>query len=115
MKVTFKDSLLVKPNSNTFVHSYPSHNPHISIAHIEVHGRHPDKKNQLFIEKKCHVMLYVLKGEGKAVIEGVVFQLKATDSVVIESGKQYYVEGSFEYLAVTSPAYSPEQNEVVEI
>lgn len=113
MKITKKEALIVKPNKNTVVYSYPSNNHAISIALIKVNGRHPANEGEYFVETKCHVLFYFLKGKGRVVIKDKVFTVKSRDTVVVQSGDKYYLEGKFEYLASTSPAYHPEQNKIV--
>lgn len=107
------DAVLVKPNKNTTVYSYPSGNASISIAKIIVSGRHPAGDGEHFIEEKCHVLFFILKGAGKVIVEGKRLDVKAEDAITINAGQKYYVEGNLEYLAATSPAYSPKQNRIV--
>ena len=113
MKVTKQQSFLVKPNKNTTVYSYPSGNKTISVALIKVNWRHPDGEGEYFIETQCNVLFYLLKGKGKVIIENQIFELEPEDTISIDSGKKYYIEGNLEYLAATSPAYFPEQNRIV--
>lgn len=113
MKITRKEAFVVKPNKNTVVYSYPSPNKNISVALIKVNGRHPANQGEFFIETKCHVLFYFLKGSGKVVIEDKTFKVKSSDTVIVKSGIKYYLEGKFEYIASTSPAYFPEQNKIV--
>lgn len=113
MKITRRQAIAVKPNQNTVVYSYPSGNKNISVALIKVNGRHPANKDEYFIETKCHVLFYFLKGNGKVVIKDKVFTVRPEDIVTVKSGDKYYLEGKFEYLASTSPAYSPGQNKIV--
>ena len=113
MKITKKQAFVVKPNKNTVVYSYPSNNQAISVALIKVNGRHPENKDEYFVETKCNVLFYFLKGKGKVVIKEKKYLVKAGDTVVVKSGVKYYIEGKFEYLASTSPAYFPEQNKIV--
>ena len=113
MKITRKEAFIVKPNKNTIVYSYPSNNKNISVALIKVNGRHPENIGEYFIEMKCHVLFYFIKGFGKVVIKDQVYKITPHDTVIIKSGDKYYLEGKFEYLASTSPAYLPEQNKIV--
>lgn len=113
MKITKKEALVIKSSKSTIVYSYPSSNKNISVALIKVNGRHPEKGDEFFIETKCHVLFYFLKGLGKVIIKNKVFRVKPTDTVTVKSGDKYYLEGDFTYLAFTSPAYSPDQNKIV--
>ena len=113
MKITKKEAFVVKPNKNTLVYSYPSNNKNISIAFIKVNGRHPENNGEYFIETKCHLLFYFLKGLGKVMIKDQEFRVKSNDAVIVKSGDKYYLEGNFEYLVSTSPMYSPDQNKIV--
>ncbi|OGZ19052.1 MAG: hypothetical protein A2175_02505 [Candidatus Nealsonbacteria bacterium RBG_13_42_11] len=113
MKYSKKQAVIVKPNPNTIVYSYPSDVESLSIAHIKVNGRHPDKKNQYFIEKVCDVLIYIIKGSCKVTINDKVFELRPGDTITIGKNKKYSLEGKTEYLAATSPTYFSEQNLII--
>lgn len=113
MKTSKEEAITIIPNKNTTVLSYPSSNKFISVARIAVHGRHPAGKNEFFVEQKCHVLLYILKGVGKIMIEDKECRMAPEDVIIIDAGKKYYIAGDIEYMAATSPGYYPEQNIIV--
>lgn len=113
MKVPKSEATNIDFSSSTKIRSYSSHTKSLSVAQITVNGRHPKDKNTKFIGHDCHVIFYVIRGEGKVVIEGESYDLKSEDTITIPAGRQYYIVGDLDYLASTSPAYYPEQNEIV--
>ena len=113
MKVSKSEVELRKGSPSMSIKSYPSDLKELSVARIWVNGRHPNEEGAQFIEHKCNVLIYVIKGEGKVIIDGQEFEVKAEETVTIPSGQKYYIIGNVDYIAATSPTYSREQNEVI--
>jgi len=113
MKVAKSRAQKIKFSKSTTIFSYPSGSKSLSVARIKVNARHPQEDSTQFIEHECDVIFYVIQGSGKVVIEGRSYDLAAEDTITILKGKRYFVEGNLDYIASTSPAYSPNQNEIV--
>jgi len=113
MKVSKKDIELRKGSPSMSIRSYPSDLKDLSIARIWVNGRHPHDSGAQFVEHKCNVLFYIIKGKGKVIINGKEFEVQAEDTITIPAGEKYYIKGNLDYVAATSPAYSRDQNEVV--
>ncbi len=113
MKVAKLDSQHIEYSKSTSIYSYPSKLKSISVARIRVNGRHPQEDDTQFIEQKCDVVFYIIQGSGKVIIGDKSYDLIADDTISIPKGVKYYIEGSLDYIASTSPAYSPDQNQLV--
>lgn len=112
MKVGFSEAVRIDRDTMT-IFNYPQKSKAVSVVRIKVHGRHPQQAKTQFIEHDCHVIFYVINGHGKVVVEDVSYDLSAEDTITILPGQRYYVEGEIDYLAIVSPSYYKEQNEVV--
>ncbi len=112
MKVTKSEAKIIDRNFAR-IFSYPSPSKAISVAYIEVNGRHPSGRDKQFIEHDLHVLFYVIKGNAVVTIDNKQYKVTEGDSIIIQPGKKYWIEGKISYIAVTTPAYYSEQNEVV--
>ena len=113
MKVSKSDSHYIEYSKSTTVYSYPSGIKSLSVARIRVDGRHPQEADTQFVEQECDVIFYILSGTGEVVVEGRSYHVSKDDTITIPKGSKYYITGSLDYIASTSPAYSPEQNKIV--
>ena len=114
MKVSKSDVQLRKGSPSMSIYSYPSDLKELSVARIRVKGRHPHEKGSRFIEHKCNVLFYIIRGKGKVIVNSEEFLVKSEDTITIPAGIKYYIKGNLDYVVATSPAYSRDQNEVVE-
>jgi len=115
MKVSKSEIQQRQSSPSTTVFTYPSDLKELDVARIKVKGRNPYKEGTFFIEHKCHVLCYIIKGSGKVIINGEEFKVKAEDTITIPAGEKYFIEGNLDYIAACSPAYFKEQNEIVEL
>lgn len=112
MKVTKKEAKFIK-REQTVIYSYPPTSKAISVAFIEVKGRHPAGEKEQFIEHDLHVLFYITDGNGIITVEGEPYGLVKGDVLTVQPGKRYFVEGDLSYVVATSPAYYSDQNEIV--
>lgn len=94
------------------IFKYPIPTRLMSISHMVVKGRHPEKG--LILENDCAFAMYVLKGEGKYFVSGEVVDVKEGDVLYVPAGNTFACEGNFEYITVDVPAFYQEQQEVFE-
>ncbi len=112
MKISKKDIAPVeRPTAVIRNYAFPS--KELSITSIGVNGRHPSDITKQHIEHKLTLICYVVKGSGKFVVDGEVFEIVSGDAIFIEPNQKYYIEGDLEYLVCCSPAYYREQHEQV--
>lgn len=112
MKVTKKEAKFIKREQTT-IYSYPPTSKAISVAFIEVKGRHPAGGKEQFVEHDLHVLFYVTDGKGIITVEDKPYELTQGDVLTVQPGKRYFIEGDLSYVAATSPAYYSKQNEIV--
>jgi len=96
------------------IHKYPTPTRTLELSHMIVNGRHPEKKNEWVLEHDCQFVMYVTKGKGKVYVDDETFEVEEGDVVFVPTETLFAVEGKFEYITVDSPAWYPEQAEIVE-
>jgi predicted enzyme related to lactoylglutathione lyase len=93
------------------IHKYPSPTRQLDIGRMVINGRHPEKG--FVVEQGCDFVMYVTQGNGKYYVGDEVFEVKPGDVVFVPTGNKFAAEGEFEYITVDSPAFYPEQTELV--
>ncbi len=112
-KFTFKDTKKVDLGTKV-IYKYPSLSRLLELNYMVVNGRHPENKNEYVIDHDCHFIIYVTKGDGKIYAGDEVFNVKVGDTVCVPPENKFAAEGmGLEYVTTESPAWYPEQIEVV--
>jgi len=112
-KFIFEDTKKVDLKTKV-IYKYPSLSRLLELNYMVVNGRHPENKNEYVIEHDCQFIIYVIKGNGKIYAGGEIFDVKAGDAVYVPAENKFAAEGqNFEYITVETPAWYPEQAEVV--
>ena len=84
----------------------------IGFALSKLNGRIPDSGRMR--NKVCNEIYYVISGSGTLFIEDKKYELKNGDVFLIEAGKKFYVIAKNLQIALpTSPAWYPEQWEII--
>lgn len=84
----------------------------LDLARAKITGRYPEKGKSR--NRVSTMIYYVLFGSGRVNIEGKDFLLEEGDSLLIEPGKAYFVEGNLEVLMPSAPAWSLGQYEHID-
>jgi mannose-6-phosphate isomerase-like protein (cupin superfamily) len=92
------------------VHAYPSPTRMMSVAYMEIKGRHP-QGNKFSLDHDCAFMIYVTKGEGKVYLDKEIVKVTVGDVVYVAIGTPFACEGRMEYVIVDVPGFYPEQIE----
>lgn len=108
---SFKDTELFEGKTNK-TYEYNIEDADINYCIVDIDGRFPTEK--WAINRKCKEMAHVLSGSGILVIEGTTYKLKPDDVVLIDVNEKYYWEGKMRLGIPCSPAWYPEQHEVVD-
>ena len=103
----FNNSELFKGDTNR-TYEYHIEDKDINYCIVEITGRFP--VNGRLVNSICKEMVHILEGEGKIVVDGVTYNLKHDDVVLIKPGEKYYWEGYMRVGASCSPAWYPEQS-----
>ena len=112
-KFTFKDTKRVDLGTKV-IYKYPSLSRLLELNYMVVNGRHPENKNEYIIEHDCQFIIYVTKGNGKIYAGDEMFDVKVGDTVYVPTENKFAVEGKgLEYITTETPAWYPEQAEVV--
>jgi mannose-6-phosphate isomerase-like protein (cupin superfamily) len=93
------------------VYEYPMETKEMNIGVAEISKRYPEEG--FAMNHKCCEMGYVLKGCGKLVTETSEADLSAGDVVYIPRSEKYYWEGAMTLVLSSTPAWYPEQHEIV--
>lgn len=113
MKIVKKSQTKKFKNSPVCIATeYPLHDKEINGAVIEIKGRYPDKGQVLNL--KCKELAYVIKGQGKVVVEGKGVNLSQGDMILIYPREKYYWDGNFTLFISCTPAWYPGQHKEVE-
>lgn len=113
MKIIHKNQTKIFKNSDACTAiDYWTGDKDINGAVLEVNGRYPDKGRVVNLE--CKEMAYIIKGSGKAVVEGEEIKLDEGDLVLIDKGEKYFWEGNLTMFGSCAPAWSHEQHREVE-
>jgi mannose-6-phosphate isomerase-like protein (cupin superfamily) len=108
-KVAFKDSKLINLGTKK-IHSFPLQTRMMSVAYMQIQGRHPEGKGFL-LEHDCQFVIYVTKGKAKIFAGDQIFEVKVGDVVFVPTETKFAVEGDVEYVTVDTPGFYPEQSE----
>lgn len=109
---TFTQTTKFANSDQCIAYEYPVKDPDINAAIVEVNGRYPDAGYA--INQKCKEVAYIIKGQGKLVIKNKSpLQLNTQDVVFILPGEAYYWEGNLTMFIPCTPAWYPEQHQII--
>ncbi len=107
-----KEAKEFKNNEICTAFEYDLKDNEINAAVIKLKGRYP--VGGTVMNEKCKEIVYILKGSGKLVVEGVEVELSEGDQALILPGEKYFFDGNMIFLAPCTPAWYPEQHKKVE-
>lgn len=84
---------------------------------MKIQGRHPENPEHFVYEEQVHFMLYVVSGHGIVWCDSERYEVSVGDVVDVPAKTKFAVESStetFEYFALQSPAWFPEQAFIVD-
>jgi mannose-6-phosphate isomerase-like protein (cupin superfamily) len=96
------------------IRKYTSPDSVLEVNHMIMTGRQPEKEATFNLESKCHFMIYVLKGNGKFIVEANEFEVSVGDVIDFPANTRFASIGDFEYLAFESPAFTLDQAKIVD-
>ena len=112
-KFTFKDTKKVDLKTKV-IYKYPALSRLLELNYMIVNGRHPENESEYIIEHDCQFIVYITKGNGKIYAGAEIFNVKVGDTVYVPKENKFAVEGKgLEYITAETPAWYPEQAEVV--
>jgi mannose-6-phosphate isomerase-like protein (cupin superfamily) len=98
-------------DSHCIVRDYPLNDFDINGAIIRINGRSPLAGRTANTE--CKEMAYVIKGEGKIVVNGTETKLQEGDLLLINPLEEYYWEGTMELFVPCTPAWTTDQHKII--
>jgi len=105
--IKYADRITHPAHDNAEVYEYPMHNKTLDICVVHVTGRTPAKGS--LINHKSSCICYCISGEGTVcghtVSQGDTFNIPANTA--------YWFDGIFEFTLCCTPAYDPNQNELI--
>ena len=84
----------------------------INYCVVDIDGRFP--KEKWAVNHKCKEMAHILSGSGILVVGNKEYQLKKDDVVLVNMNEKYYWQGKMRLGVSCTPAWYPEQHEVVD-
>ncbi len=113
MKISLKHQSLEKKSSDACVITeHPLEDEMINVAIARVTGRYPTTGNAL--NQICKELAYIYEGTGKVVVNSKEQVVKAGDVVLIEPGEKFHWEGNMSIFISCTPAWTKDQNIMVE-
>ncbi len=113
MKISLKHQAIQKQSNDVCVITeHPLGDDMINFALAKVSGRYPTKGYALNHQSK--ELVHVHEGSGKVVVDGKEYFIQAGDVVLIEAGEKFYWDGILTLSIACTPAWTEEQNEMVE-
>lgn len=106
--------------ANRFVNSdkciayeFPLNDHDINGALVELDGRYLEKGYA--VNRVCKELVYVVSGQGKLVIKDQSeVSIAKKDVLLIEPGEEYFWEGKLTMFIPCTPAWYPEQHQMLE-
>lgn len=113
MKIAHKDQTTKFQNGETCTaYEYPLGDKQIDTALVEVIGKYP--VNGSAVNTVCKELAYVLKGSGRLFVEGKEYSLQEGTALLIEPNEKFSWEGDFTLVITCTPAWYPEQHQIIE-
>lgn len=110
MKLVLNNNSTAHQNSATCTaYEYNTGEPAINGARITLTGRYPETGTAFNTVSK--ELVYVLQGEGRAIVQGQPMALAPGDQLLIEPNETYYFDGTMELFIACTPAWKPEQHQ----
>lgn len=107
-----KENRLRHENSpKCIAYEYLHNDKDINVAQIEIDGRYPDIGQ--VTNKKVKELIFVVEGNGRIVIDNKEDKITEGDAVLILPNQKYSIEGKLKLVISCTPAWSPEQHEIV--
>jgi mannose-6-phosphate isomerase-like protein (cupin superfamily) len=104
-----KSDSVEKLHGDMKIRVFKTGNPELSLAKIELKGRHGKIKN-----KVSTTTYYILRGEAEFIIKGSTEKASEGDVVVVPKNTPYDIKGNSVYLVFHSPAYNPRDEKNLE-
>lgn len=105
-------SKVFQNSQNCEVIEYSTNDADMNMAVIKLSGRYPEQG--FVVNKECKEILYVQEGLVSLAVKGqLVQELQSSDMVLIDKNEPYFWEGNAILISACSPAWSPEQHEMV--
>lgn len=110
--VRFEDTVKFENSENCKGVEYPLYDKDINCSTAVITGRYPEKG--YCVNEECKELIYVLEGTGSLNKQDEVINFKKDDVILIDKGEVYYWEGNFKIVMPCTPAWYPEQHNVIE-
>ncbi len=101
--------MTVRNSETTVAHEYELGSHAMNAAVIEIEGRYP--LDGWASNNTTTSLIYVISGQGSAIIDGHEVVLYKDDQLLIEVGEKYAFDGNLHILYVASPAWTADQAE----
>ncbi|HTH72366.1 MAG TPA: cupin domain-containing protein [Candidatus Pristimantibacillus sp.] len=87
-------------------------NKDVGLSYQELHRRGPESGH--YLNKKCHEILFVIRGSARFTVGGKEYDVHEKDTVVVEPGVPYAIDTTdLAYITITRPDWYEEQYELV--
>lgn len=109
-----KNEAKIVDQGSKIIKKYIAGDKQLEINRMILRGRTPAIDGTYLCETKVHFMSYVVKGRGKMVCGDDIFDVEQGDCVDVPAATRFAAEGNFEYITAESPAWYPEQAQIID-
>ncbi len=110
--VKFNDAEKFNNSNKCEVLEYPLNDSDINCATAVITGRYPEKG--YCVNEKCKEMIYVIEGNGTLNKKNETIHFEKGDVILIEKGEIYFWDANCRLVMPCTPAWYPEQHELIE-
>ena len=106
------DTKEIKVSKSMTAFEYPVLDSKLHGAMVKLNGRYPEKGR--VVNEKCTEIGFVIRGQGKIIIENKEIEFNEGDQILIKPNERYYWEAKATLFMPCAPAWYPEQHKEVE-
>lgn len=108
MLIKKRNRIKSENTKNSTAYVYPFGDTKIDLAFIEVNGRYPEAGS--VTNRVVRETVFVVKGNGRVVIDDVEHLLEDNDALLILPNQKYFFDGRFKLVVSCSPAWYSKQH-----
>ena len=111
MEYIKKDQSEIFNVGNLIAHEYPTKNPNINCALVELKGRHPQEG--WIMNEQCTELVFFVRGSAVLTTEKESINFGEGDMVILQPQEKYFWVGDCTLFTPSTPAWTPEQTKIV--
>lgn len=107
-----RDAICIEKNGvDMWIYNGVDDSEQAAVAYQETRVGHCEE----FRHNKSAFIYYIIEGSGHWIIDGIAFEVAASDVVIIPPGIKFYYTGALKHVCITAPAWQPQHEESIRI